>query len=91
MFSEKRLSSCFDLIFDGLKLKLDLICLIFTSSDITVIMWVWLVVITVRGGCVCVGGWVVGGGVRRYFQHNRGGLELIFFVLEGGTVYVFAR
>ena len=35
---------------------------------------------------------VVGGaGVRRYFQHNRGGLELIFFVLEGGTVYVFAR
>ena len=31
-----------------------------------------------------VGGWVVGGGVvRRYFQHNRGGLELIFFVLEG--------
>ena len=86
MFSEKRLLSCFDLIFDGLKLKLDSICLIFTSSDITVIMWVWLVVITVRGGCVCVDGWVVGGGVRRYFQHNRGGLELIFFVLEGGTV-----
>ena len=27
-----------------------------------------------------------GGGVRRYFSHNRGGLELIFFVLEGGTV-----
>ena len=31
------------------------------------------------------------GGVRRYFQHNRARLELIFFVLEGGTVYVFAR
>ena len=37
--------------------------------------------------------WVGGGGgggegrlVRRYFQHNRGGLEQIFFVLEGGTV-----
>ena len=40
--------------------------------------------------CVWVGGWWEGG-VRRYFQHNRGGLELIFFVLEGGTVYVFAR
>ena len=24
------------------------------------------------------------GGVRRYFQHNRARLELIFFVLEGG-------
>ena len=72
MFSGNRLSSCFDLIFDGLKLKLDLICLIFTSSDITVIMWVWLVVITVRGGCVCVGG------------GRGGGCDVIFNITEGG-------
>ena len=32
---------------------------------------------------MCVGGW--GGGVVL------GGLELIFFVLEGGSVEVFAR
>ena len=27
--------------------------------------------------------------MRRYFQHNRGGLELIFFILEGGYCLVF--
>ena len=26
-----------------------------------------MVMVAVRGGCVCVGGWVVGGEVRRYF------------------------
>ena len=33
---------------------------------------------------MCVCGWV-----RRYFKHNRGGLELIFFVLEGGGLSNF--
>ena len=33
-----------------------------------------MVMMAVRGGYVCVFGWVVGGGVRRYFQHNRGSL-----------------
>ena len=40
-----------------------------------------MVMVAVRGGCVCVCVW--GGG--------EGGLERIFFVLEGGTVKVFAR
>ena len=42
-----------------------------------------MVMVAVRGVCVC--GWVGGGGVVL------GGLELIFFVLEGGSVEVFAR
>ena len=47
-----------------------------------------MVMVAVRGGCVCVGGWVVGGEVRRYFEHNRGGLELFFFLYwRGGGGY----
>ena len=43
-------------------------------------------VMVARGeGWVCVCGWV-GGGCDVIFKHNRGGLELFFFVLEGGTV-----
>ena len=45
-FSEEAVVVFWYLIFDSLKLMLDFICLISTPSDITVIMWVWLIVIT---------------------------------------------
>ena len=46
VFREEAVVVFWYLIFDGLKLKLDFVCLIFTSTDITVIMWVWLAIIT---------------------------------------------
>ena len=48
-----------------------------------------MVIVTVRDGYVCVDGRVVEGYVRRYFLHNRGGLEVIFFVLEEGVLSKF--
>ena len=48
VFREEAVVVFWYLVFDGLKIKLDFICLIFTFSDITV-------------GCVCVCGWVGGG------------------------------
>ena len=55
-----------------------------------------MVMVAVRGGCVCVGGWVggwVGGerGVRRYFQHNRGGLELFCCCFGAGYCLRFCK
>ena len=45
-----------------------------------------MVIVAVRGRCVCVGGWVVGGGCDVIFNITEGELEQNFFVLEGGTV-----
>ena len=44
-----------------------------------------MVMVAVRGGCVCVGWWWEGG-CDVIFNITERGLELIFFVLEGGTV-----
>ena len=44
-----------------------------------------MVIVAVRGGYVCVDGRVVEG----YVRHNRGGLEVIFFVLEEGVLSKF--
>ena len=43
-----------------------------------------MAMVAVRSGCVCV--WVGGGrGVRRYFQHNRGGVRTNFSCFGGGV------